>query len=220
MSNDHGPDFDGVYRRAWKSNYAGFTMGEAAEKIATFAEKTGIGESVIKEKIRDDSIFKWVFVKDPKRQNIYEGEAASWLRRQPGISDFEHLGPNDLMLCAGLVMTKHELHERGGATTSKSLDFKWSTRGHTVFATHKYTLEGGGAQDNQYNDLHAFIDEANQSRAPRTIFIAIADGPYYNTRDALRKATHMEALRQAANGKTVFAGRSIDVPEILQANIP
>ena len=85
-----------------------------------------------------------------------------------------------------------------------------------MYATHKYTLDGGGAQDNQYMDLHAFINETNQSRAPQAIFIAIADGPYYGTRDTLRNATRIEALRQAANGKTVFAGRSIDVPGILR----
>lgn len=220
MSNNNGPNFDGVYRTAWKRNYDSFKMRDAAKKIKTFGEKTGIDEDVIRQKILDDKIFKWFFVKDPKRQNIYEGEAASWLRQQQEIDDFRHLGSGDLMVCAGLVITKGELHARGGSTSAKSLDFKWTTHNHTVYATHKYTLEVGGAQDNQYNDLHAFINEANQSRAPNTIFIAIADGPYYDTRDRLRRATRIEALRQAANGKTVFAGRSADVPRILRDNVP
>ena len=220
LPDDRGPDFDGAYRRAWRSNHNRFNMSEAAKKIKTFGEKTGIGEDVIRQKIRDDPIFRWFFVKDPKRQNIYENVAADWLRRQPQINDFRHLGPCDLMICAGLVMTKDELRKRGGATAAKSIDFMWNTREHKVYATHKYTLEGGGAQDNQYRDLHSFIDESNRSTASSTIFVAIADGPYYDTQDGLRNATRIGALQRAANKTTVFAGRSADVPGILKNNIP
>ena len=220
LSDDNGPDFDGAYRLSWKSNYDRFRMSETTKKIKTFGERTGIAEDVIRQKIRDDPIFKWWFVKDPKRQNLYEDVAADWLRQQPHVKDFQRIGSGSLLICAGVVMAKGELRKRGGATNAKSIDFKWNTRGHKVYATHKYTLEGGGAQDNQYEDLHAFIAEANKSTASSTIFIAIADGPYYDTRDGNRKATRIGALRQAANVRNVFAGRSADVPGILRDSIP
>ena len=194
-------------------------MSEAAKKIKTFGERTGIADDVIRQKIRDDPIFKWCFVKDPKRQNLYEDVAAGWLRQQPMVDDFRHIGSGSLLICAGDVMTKAR-QRRGGATNAKSIVFKWNTREHKVYAAHKYTLEGGGAQDKQYEYLHAFIGEANLSTTPCTTFIAIADGPYYDTWDGIRKATRIGALQQAANGRNVFAGRSADVPRILRDKIP
>ena len=195
-------------------------MDDVADKIKTFSEKAGIDEDKIKQRIHDDDIFRLVFVKDPKRQNIYELEAARWLRQQPGIDKFRRLGRSDREDCARRVIPKDELRKKGGSTVAASLDFKWTTRGHTVYAAHTYTLESGGMQGRQYKALHAFIDEANKSSAQHTIFIAIADGPYYGTRDGAHGFTRMGALRQAANGKTVFAGRSADVPKILRDNVP
>ena len=195
-------------------------MHEAAKNIKTFAEKTGNTEGVIKQKIQADPIFRWVFVKDPKRQDIYASEAADWLRQQPEINNFRRLESGNLVICSGKVITKNPTLARGGGKDAQIIDFKWSTRGHMVYAAHTYTLESGGMQGKQYKALHAFIDEANKSSAQHTIFIAIADGPYYDTRDAARRATRIEALRRAANGKTVFAGRSADVPGILRDNVP
>lgn len=220
MSNSPGPDFDGAYSRAWERNCAEFKLAEAAKHIKTFSEKTSIDEGTIRQKITTDPIFRLVFVKDPKRQKIHEKEAADWLRQQPGIGNLQRLGPSDRAACAGRVIPRANLRKRVGSTAATSLDFKWTTRDHTVYAAHKYTFEGGGAQNNQYKELHAFIDEANASTAPRTIFIAIADGPYYATRSGPRNATRMDELRQAANGRTVFAGRSVDVPVILRDNVP
>lgn len=220
MSSDPGPDFAGAYGRAWERNCASFVVGDAADKIKTFSKKTGIGEDAVRQKIRGDPIFKMVFVKEPRRQNIYEREAAGWLRRQPGIDKFRRLDTRGRMVCAVRVIPKAVLRKKGGSAATWGFDFKWTTRGRTVYAAHKYTLESGGSQDAQYEDLYDFIDAANQSRAPGAMFIVIVDGPYYGTRDAARRATRMEALRQAANGKTVFAGRSADVPKILRDNVP
>lgn len=220
MSSNQGPDFVGAYRRAWKQNCADFAVDDVADKIKTFSEKTGIGEDAIRKKIHNDQTFRLVFVKDPKRQKIHETEAARWLQQQPAISSFRRLGSDNLVVCAGDVITKNSALAKGGSKDAQILDFKWTTRGHTVYAAHTYTLEGGGMQGKQYKDLLGFIREASKSRATRTIFIAIADGPYYGTWDRPRKATRIDALRNAANGKTVFAGRSADVPKILRDNVP
>lgn len=220
MSNSQGPDFDGAYGRAWERNCAEFKLAEAAKHIKRFSEKTGIDEVEIRQKIMADATFRMVFVKEPKRQKIHEKEAACWLRQQPGVGNLQRLGPRDRAACAGRVIPRANPSKRGGSTAATSLDFRWTTRDHTVYAAHKYTFEGGGAQNNQYRELHAFIDEANASKAPRTMFIAIADGPYYDTRGGTGSATRMDELRQAANGRTVFAGRSVDVPGILRDNVP
>ena len=112
-------------------------------------------------------------------------------------------------------MTRKELTQRGGNPAAKTIDFQWQTGKYTVYATHKYTKESGGAQDNQYSDLHLFIKEANESHSSDDAFVAIADGPYYNLPNTIRGATKIESLRQASNKRNVFACTMDDLSKLL-----
>ena len=89
MLNRRGPDFEGVYRRALEKNYKEFDPDSSMEKIRSFARLAGESEADIVRKTKKDPIFRWVFIKDPKRQNIYEKEAARWLKTLPAIADFK-----------------------------------------------------------------------------------------------------------------------------------
>ena len=123
------------------------------------------------------------FVVDPKKQNIYEKIAIEMIEGIDGVSDLIHLpaaGKEALFIFNGGVKTKGEFLP-GEKPEVKSIDIQWSFRGFRVYASHKYTNESGGAQDNQYIDLQLFLKEANRTRIKNIIFVAIADGDYYKS---------------------------------------
>ena len=102
-------------------------------------------------------------------------------------------------------MTKKEVSKFGGRKSAKTIDFLWFTKGYKIYASHKYTKEGGGGQDNQYADLQEFIKEANQSNLTNTMFIALADGRYYQNMDSDAGMKKVDFLKKLANRQNVFA---------------
>ena len=57
-------------------------------KIRNWSEKYSYNFSVIKEKILKDEIFSCVFIKDPKKQNVYELCAAKFIANLPNVFYF------------------------------------------------------------------------------------------------------------------------------------
>ena len=212
-------DWDAPVRAAWALNYKRFSMPEADQAIRTFMLKTGMPRKAVEDKIRTDDMFRWCFVKDPKKQNIYRDLAASYIRSIPQVTSFVRLKAGERLICGGTVMSREEAKKRGANPSPKPIDFQWKTGKHTVYASHKYTKESGGAQGKQYHELHSFIDDANHSNLKATAFIAIADGPHYDSTDSIRGKTRIESLRQACNRTSVFACRMEELQGIL-ARLP
>lgn len=102
-------------------------------------------------------------------------------------------------------MTGKEVLKFGGRKTAKTIDFMWKTKNFQIYASHKYTKEGGGGQDNQYKDLQEFIKEANQSNLNNTLFLSIADGGYYQTMDTDARMKRIDYLKKLSNRENVFA---------------
>ena len=207
-------------QKAWRRNYESFNLKDAAEKIKTFVKRTGIDKDEVEAKIRNDTLFRWCFVKDPKRQNFYEDLAAEHIKGLGGVRNFVRLPNSAKSICSGLVMDRDELKKRGGNPKAKTIDFEWETGRYRVYASHKYTNESGGAQDNQYKDLHEFIKEANESNSADSVFVAIADGAYYDTRNEIRGLSKIQSLKRSADGRRVFACTIDELPEVLAALQP
>ena len=111
---------------------------------------------------------------------------------------------------------REEKRRKGHASSTKTIDFKWRLGDKTVFASHKYPKESGGAQENQYQDLRAFVAEANHSLQPSQLFIAIADGEHYQRRDSEAQTSRLERLKQEANNsKGVYACSIDELPALL-----
>lgn len=137
---------------------------------------------LIKEKIKTDELFSLQFLRDPVRQNIYETNAYEYLINLPGVNkDLCINYPNNRMI----FVNKGKLtHVR--PTRCKSIDFRIVLENGTIlFISHKYINENGGAQDNQFHDVHSFIDSAtrrdNDREKTNIYYIAICDGHYFNT---------------------------------------
>ena len=144
-------------------------------KIESFIDRYDLKDNYsvkdIQEKIMNDDLFAWQFIKEPGRQNISENVVADFISKLPTVSDFKNLSSSsNLFLYDGEISNTR----REGI---KSIDFIWETNGRKIYATQKYTNEAGGAQDNQYNDILTFL--INTVKNDTNFFIAIVDGNYY-----------------------------------------
>ena len=206
-------DYEAALRDADRRNYESENLSEA--KIKSFASLSGVSTAVIRAKTKADGLFRWFFVLDPKRQNFYEKYAADYIREMPGVHEFEQLPNNKLGIVGGMVIPMRESKTHGGNPESKTIDFTWKHGNLTYYASHKYTKDAGGAQGNQYKDLQDFLVEANKSAAPRSVFLAIADGPFYGGHNGKRGMTRMDNLKRIANGRNVFALTINDLAEFM-----
>ena len=199
------PNWNELLRQARLRNYENLNVNDIRTKIENFAEMSGYPVNEVRDKIENDPMFKWSFIKDPKRQNFYELIAGDFIERMDNVSNFRKLGVNEMVLTGGAVLEQTIAQERGADPRAKSIDFTWTYNDTRYYASHKYTKQIGGTQDNQYKDLQDFIQEANRSNLDNTIFLAIADGEYYNTNNGRRGTTKIGHLRESANQRRVFA---------------
>jgi len=98
------------------------------------------------------------------------------------VSSFEKLpavGANALYLNRdGQFVTRRQLGQ--APKPSKSLDFKWNTKGIRCLAAQKYTKEGGGNQDSQFNELEQLLRNYLQRTNNGMALFVLVDGAYYN----------------------------------------
>lgn len=156
------------------------------EKINNWAEKYCLEPEFVRQKVCEDDIFALCFVKDPGRQSFHEKAASRFIEQSPLVCDFVGLpkaGKKAKYIHHGLVVSGKDKNSL--AKTSKSIDFEWkyvaeSGDAITFYATHKYTKNEGGGQDNQYNDVVEFMEASSSCSDNNVFFFAICDGPYYN----------------------------------------
>ncbi|MCL2844069.1 MAG: hypothetical protein FWE23_01250 [Chitinivibrionia bacterium] len=167
-------------------------------KIQSWADKFGYSFDEILEKIKKDPIFSCVFAKDPAKQNLYQKLAANYIERLSVVKDFATLpqgGKKALYLVNGKLLDGNVLDKASKDT--KSIDFAWKVGDYLFFASHKYTKDSGGAQDNQYADIQEFLRHARDNNYKKHIFLAICDGKYYLQKDAQTGSeTKIERLKK------------------------
>ena len=98
------------------------------------------------------------------------------------VSSFKKLpavGANALYLNRdGQFVTRSEIGQ--APKPSKSLDFQWLTNGIRCLAAQKYTKEGGGNQDSQFNELEQLLRNFLQRTNNDMALFVLVDGAYYN----------------------------------------
>lgn len=119
----------------------------------------------IVSQIQSNDLVASMFCKDPSKQNISENLVASSL----GISKLPAGGRN----CIRFSATGELVHGNDVGST-KSADFLIDG----VYYTQKYTMEAGGAQDNQYHDVVDFLTKGSIKHKVG----AIVDGHYWTTK--------------------------------------
>ena len=175
-------------------------------KIQNFADKFGFSYDDIENKIIDDEIFRCVFAKDPSKQNLYQTLAATFIQSLPMVENFEILpsgGENAAYMENGKFYYGSELKKQ--AKEAKSIDFYWTVGETKFYASHKYTKDSGGAQDNQYSDMQNFLKNTRDCNLKNTVFLAICDGKYYQAKDSKTgDNTKIERLKRLTDNKTSF----------------
>lgn len=181
------PNYEMIEKRIWEANAKKViddlnAGGEnILKKIRSYSWRFGISEGQVMEEIRRNPLFANCFVTDPSRQGLHEKTAAAWLERHDHlISNFETLprsGKNSLLINSDGELV---LRKDSRAKPSKTLDFRWKTGKYTVYATHKYTKESGGGQDNQFREVKELLKKFQTGSAGEDcVLFAIVDGPYY-----------------------------------------
>lgn len=206
------PDYKNMEQQGWRKNaqsvVGALRKPNIRKKIATYAWRFGCNEEEIQEKIQNDKMFAAHFATDPKRQQLHEKVAAAWLLEIPEIKEFEILPSSKKK---GLYVTNDGIIQEGkGKAPGKSLDFRWITKGKTCFASHKYTDQKGGSQDQQFEEMEYLLKRFRDCEEKNYVLIVIVDGAYYTDEkmQKLRRLTRNDELRS-------FVAHIEQVPGIL-----
>lgn len=223
-----GPDYDGALRRQMDRNIADAqaipTPSHVIKKVVRDCRR--FGTSTPDEIIAQIRLRKEIaqhYAKSPGRQGLHQTCLEAWLRDVPFVIDAAILpgsGRNARIIDDDGVRTVG-----GSGRDMKSIDFSWKCvrkdgSSVQVWASHKHTAEGGGAQDNQFNDLKHFLRRALKTRANAVeIFLAVADGDYYDLRLEDGR-TRIQALKDICASSPVLPCGLPSVQAIRATEIP
>lgn len=164
------------------------------EKLIKYSKKHNLEYEFLQQELLENIYLMNEMAKEPSKQNFHELVARDYiLENYKEFLNFEILpkksknGIESIYLTNGQIVKESDLSTRNH---TKSIDFKWEYKGFTIYATHKYTKDSGGAQDNQYKDVISFLEHAKQNINNKILFVAICDGKYYvgKRSDELRKS--------------------------------
>ncbi len=183
-------DFDSIEYQRNLDNFSDM-KGEIAERserltkrVKHFATQFGLTEKCFWDSLEADpeGPLAAVLSKEARRQNIHENAAADYVKSLEAVSEFRKLPSVGRNACYvnrdGQMVTRDQL---GNAPRpSKSIDFQWRTGRLTCYAAQKYTKEGGGNQDNQFNEVERLLEHFQRRTNNDTALFVLVDGPYYN----------------------------------------
>lgn len=187
------------YKEAWEYNKVNKIMTKTG--VDNYIEKNPeYTKEQVEEKIQMDDMFAKLFVKDPVLQSCYQHYSADYIRKSPEVIECVELpaaGPRALYVYNGKLCHKEDI-PAADVKLVKSIDFKITCEGLTIYASHKHTRKDGGNQSNQWYDLIHFSEHASISADEGILYVALADGPYY-THTTAEGLTKMEHLNVRAN---------------------
>lgn len=213
------PNWDRIEQAMWRAN-ADEVASEVEmrserimKRVRLFVWRFGFSEQEVVEKIRSEPMFAYWFAKEPRRQAFHESVAADYLSGFPSIRRLVRLkqtGGDALYLNSdGEIVAGRDIR---GPNPSKALDFEfWSASGVRCLASHKYTKEGGGNQDSQFNEQRHLLGNFLRRSSNNVALLVICDGPYYND-------NRMATLRQQCRLQPPlsFALHIEDVPNVVE----
>ena len=209
------PDYLALEREAWRenttevSNRLSSNERNLLKRISLYIWRFGYEQDAVHKKIHDDEMFAAHFAVEPRRQGFHERIAANWLEEEESVKNFTVL--NKQGRDALYVNSDGEIVSGLAHNPSKSLDFRWWTGNTTCYASHKYTLEGGGNQDSQYKEMLALLQKFHGCHDTSCILIVIVDGRYF-TQKKMLELQH----KTRTHGPKSFAVHIEDVPTILK----
>ena len=209
------PDYEGAEKGQWveNANDVARRVNEndkfLIRRIKLFVSRFRYSESEVERKIRKDCMFAAHFAKEPRRQGMHEKMASEWIKSLDNVNGFQTLPKSGSG--AFHVTSDGEIRHNMSSSPSKSLDFKWTTRRTTFYASHKYTKEGGGNQDSQFKEVRLLLEHFQKGAVRDTILMVIVDGAYYTN----KKMDDLERFTRSSVPYS-YALHIEDVPKILE----
>ena len=152
---------------------------EQLAKIANHAHKYGHSEAEVLNSVLLDSVaYRAIVGKDPGRMDYYETALVEFLSKQKQVKAVQKLpkgGTNAYHVNAGKIV-------QGSKTKLiKSLDILIEFQnGQLLWVVHKFTKEGGGAQDAAFRDAELTLQQVQLPDGKVKINLAaVLDGDYY-----------------------------------------
>lgn len=151
------------------------------QKIRNHAERFGHSEEeVVSAVLENEVAYRIIVGKNPGRMDFYEDTLVEFLNNLPQVSVASKLpksGPGAKYLSDGEIRT-------GGGRQNhvKSLDiYVQFANGANAYIIHKYTMEDGGAQDNQFREAMGTLSQIRKKpNLEKPNIIAVLDGAYYS----------------------------------------
>ena len=221
MSDNYDPpDYEAIEREQWKDSQREVVQevrsqtSRLIKRITTFISRFGYPQEDVFNKIENDEMFAAHFAKEPRRTGLHEAIAAAWIKALPWVNNFKVLpksGDNSFKVTSdgNIVNSLRHLNIPG-----KSLDFMWTTGNKTFYAMHKYTKEGGGNQDSQYQEMVELMKRFLHCRDEKLVLLIIIDGEYYQTNNS--KRLHILQSHQRTQDPRSYALTIGDLPKLLK----
>ena len=222
MSDNHfpPPDYEVIEGIEWKNAQvevaceAKNPTKRLLKRITTFISRFGYLQDDVLTKIENDHMFAAHFAKEPRRTGLHETIAAQWIGELPHVENFKVLpksGNASIKVSSdGNIVKTLESQNIPG----KSLDFMWATGDKIFYAMHKYTKEGGGNQDSQYQEMVELMKRFIHCRDESVVLLVIVDGEYYQENNARRLSVLQSHQRtQAPKSYALTIG---DIPKLLE----
>ncbi|MDR3049154.1 MAG: hypothetical protein LBV16_04865 [Elusimicrobiota bacterium] len=190
-------DYEKIVKAKWKENAKQVSQllkdgdENTLAQVKTYSDRFDEPVEKVKGKILDDSLFANCFAKDPVRQTSHEKIAYEYLNKHIKIlNNFCKLpqsGKNAVYLTDNGMFLKYFITNK---RIGKALDFHWKTKDKMFYASHKYTKDSGGAQDNQFNEQAALLRKFKENSVHNEYLFIICDGKYYTE----NKIKHLKEL--------------------------
>lgn len=136
-------------------------------------------QEVLDAVLNNEVAFRAIVGKNPEKMDYFETTLISYLRKFEFIISVEKLpksGTNAKYIVNGKIMV-------GGGRRSevKSLDIEVVFKNHKkLYLVHKYTMEDGGAQDNQFREAKETLKHVYTKEGKIEVNLgAVLDGDYY-----------------------------------------
>lgn len=139
------------------------------EKIHNYIERFYLNdiENDILEKIKKDKLYACFFMKDPKKQNIYEKCQMEYLSNKY----------KDIKKSSNICFYNGNIIYETLPISTKSIDF--ISEQYKIYFAAKHIDGYGGHQDNQYRDLFNFIIEYKKIKNIEYKLFIIISGTYF-----------------------------------------
>lgn len=151
------------------------------EQVQAHADRYGHSlQEVVDAVIQNEVAFRFILGRNPSRMSYWEAALVDFLNTLPCVARAIQLpknGKQRLYIVDGELVS-----QKPDSLHIKSLDLKVEFRnGAVAYIIHKFTAEAGGAQDNQWREANAALEQLRQktTRRSKINLVAVLDGAYY-----------------------------------------